>query len=61
MPVGKKIMFSVLLLGAGAFGCWLEVMMGMEENISYLIALIALLMLSIWTMSPVQKKSEDDK
>ncbi len=61
MPVGKKIMFSALLLGAGAFGYWLEVMRGMEENVYYLIALIVLLMLSIWTMSPVQKKSEDDK
>jgi len=56
MPFGKKLMFSVLLLLAGALGYWLELRAGTAENVPHLIALTALLMLGIWSMSAVAKK-----
>lgn len=61
MPVGKKVMFSVLLLCAGVLGYWIEVAMGMERNIPYLIVLVVFLMLGLWSMSAVQKKDEGSK
>ncbi|HQR16068.1 MAG: hypothetical protein GWN67_00755 [Phycisphaerae bacterium] len=61
MPVGKKVMFSVLLLCAGVLGYWIEVAMGMERNIPYLIVLVVFLMLGLWSMSAVQKKDEGNK
>lgn len=61
MPVGKKVMFSVLLLCAGVLGYWIEVAMGMERNIPYLIVLVVILMLGLWSMSAVQKKDEGNK
>ena len=61
MPVGKKVMFSVLLLCAGVLGYWIEVAMGMERNITYLIELVVFLMLGLWSMSAVQKKEEGNK
>lgn len=61
MPVGKKVMFSVLLLCAGVLGYWIEVAMGMERNIPYLIVLVLFLMLGLWSMSAVQKKDEGNK
>ena len=61
MPVGKKVMFSVLLLCAGVLGYWIEVAMGMEHNIPYLIVLVVFLMLGLWSMSAVQKKDEGNK
>lgn len=61
MPVGKKVMFSVLLLCAGVLGLWIEVAMGMERNIPYLIVLVVFLMLGLWCMSAVQKKDEGNK
>ena len=54
MPVDKKVMFSVLLLCAGVLGYWIEVAMGMERNIPYLIVLVVFLMLGLWSMSAVQ-------
>lgn len=59
MPVGKKVMFSVLLLCAGALGYWVELEMKSDENIPYLLALVALLMLGLWSMSAVQKEDGD--
>lgn len=61
MPVSKKVMFSVLLLCAGVLGYWIEVAMGMERNIPYLIVLVVFLMLGLWSMSAVQKKDEGNK
>ena len=61
MPVGKKVMFSVLLLCAGVLGYWIEVAMGMERNIPYLIVLVVFLMLGLWSMSAVQKRDEGNK
>lgn len=61
MPVDKKVMFSVLLLCAGVLGYWIEVAMGMERNIPYLIVLVLFLMLGLWSMSAVQKKDEGNK
>ena len=61
MPVDKKVMFSVLLLCAGVLGYWIEVAMGMERNIPYLIVLVEFLMLGLWSMSAVQKKDEGNK
>ncbi|GAO27495.1 hypothetical protein ALISP_7340 [Alicycliphilus sp. B1] len=61
MPVGKKVMFSVLLLCAGVLGYWIEVAMGMERNIPYLIVLVVFLMLGLWSMSAVEKKDEGNK
>ena len=61
MPVGKKVMFSVLLLCAGVLGYWIEVAMGMERNIPYLIVLVVFVMLGLWSMSAVQKKDEGNK
>jgi hypothetical protein len=61
MPVGKKVMFSVLLLCAGVLGYWIEVAMGMERNIPYLIVLVVFLMLGLWSMSAVQKEDEGNK
>ncbi len=61
MPVHKKVMFSVLLLCAGVLGYWIEVAMGMERNIPYLIVLVVFLMLGLWSMSAVQKKDEGNK
>ena len=61
MPVGKKVMFSVLLLCAGVLGYWIQVAMGMERNIPYLIVLVVFLMLGLWSMSAVQKKDEGNK
>ncbi|MBU0791863.1 MAG: hypothetical protein Q8S92_18035 [Hydrogenophaga sp.] len=61
MPVDKKVMFSVLLLCAGVLGYWIEVAMGMERNIPYLIVLVVFLMLGLWSMSAVQKKDEGNK
>ena len=61
MPVGKKVMFSVLLLCAGVLGYWIEVAMGIERNIPYLIVLVVFLMLGLWSMSAVQKKDEGNK
>ena len=61
MPVGKKVMFSVLLLCAGVLGYLIEVAMGMERNIPYLIVLVVFLMLGLWSMSAVQKKDEGNK
>ena len=61
MPVGKKVMFSVLLLCAGVLGYWIEVAMGMERNIPYLIVLVVFLMLGLWSMSAVKKKDEGNK
>ena len=61
MPVGKKVMFSVLLLCAGVLGYWIEVAMGMERNIPYLIVLVVFLMLGVWSMSAVEKKDEGNK
>jgi hypothetical protein len=61
MPVGKKVMFSVLLLCAGVLGYWIEVAMGMERNIPYLIVLVVFLMLGLWSMSAVQKIDEGNK
>ena len=61
MPVGKKVMFSVLLLCAGVLGYWIEVAMGMERNIPYLIVVVVFLMLGLWSMSAVQKKDEGNK
>jgi len=59
--VHKKVMFSVLLLCAGVLGYWIEVAMGMERNIPYLIVLVVFLMLGLWSMSAVQKKDEGNK
>lgn len=59
--MGKKVMFSVLLLCAGVLGYWIEVAMGMERNIPYLIVLVVFLMLGLWSMSAVQKKDEGNK
>ena len=61
MPVDKKVMFSVLLLCAGVLGYWIEVAIGMERNIPYLIVLVVFLMLGLWSMSAVQKKDEGNK
>ena len=61
MPVHQKVMFSVLLLCAGVLGYWIEVAMGMERNIPYLIVLVVFLMLGLWSMSAVQKKDEGNK
>ena len=59
--MGKKVKFSVLLLCAGVLGYWIEVAMGMERNIPYLIVLVVFLMLGLWSMSAVQKKDEGNK
>ena len=61
MPVDKKVMFSVLLLCAGVLGYWIEVALGMERNIPYLIVLVVFLVLGLWSMSAVQKKDEGNK
>ncbi|MBN8491474.1 MAG: hypothetical protein J0M00_08630 [Burkholderiales bacterium] len=46
----------MLLLLAGALDYWLELRAGTAENVPHLIALTALLMLGIWSMSAVAKK-----
>jgi len=59
MPIGTKLVFSALLLCAGAVGYWVEKQTGTQQYVPYLAGLVSLLMLGLWSMSAVQKKDND--
>lgn len=57
MPTSKKLIFSVLLVGAGGVGYWIEREMYGWNNVPYLISLVIFLMIGLWSMSAVKKNN----
>lgn len=56
MPASKKLVFSALLLIAGVIGYLIEIKTGREDLLGHLGALVVLLMVGLWALSPVDRE-----
>ena len=56
MPASKKLVFSALLLIAGVIGYLMEIKTGREDLLGHLGALVVLLMVGLWALSPVDRE-----
>jgi hypothetical protein len=59
MPITKRILFTILVILAGAIGYLIELRSGSENLAIAMVILTVMMIVSLWALSPVNR--DEDK